>query len=98
MSLCGINGSLYGTKTLRIRLNRIRFVKQIICIINLKILTFKIPIMLGCAFAIRRDFFHDLGEYDEGLEIWNGEQIELSLKLHLCGGDCRIGQENLISA
>jgi polypeptide N-acetylgalactosaminyltransferase len=43
--------------------------------------------MLGCAFAIRKDFFSDLGQYDEGLQIWNGEQIELSLKLHLCGGD-----------
>jgi polypeptide N-acetylgalactosaminyltransferase len=42
---------------------------------------------LGCAFAIRKDFFYDLGQYDEGLKIWNGEQIELSLKLHLCGGD-----------
>jgi polypeptide N-acetylgalactosaminyltransferase len=43
--------------------------------------------MLGCAFAIRKDFFADLGQNDEGLKIWNGEQIELSLKLHLCGGD-----------
>lgn len=43
--------------------------------------------MLGCAFAIRRDYFYDLGQYDEGLQIWNGEQIELSLKLHLCGGE-----------
>jgi polypeptide N-acetylgalactosaminyltransferase len=42
---------------------------------------------LGCAFAIRRDYFHDIGQHDEGLKIWNGEQIELSLKLHLCGGD-----------
>lgn len=43
--------------------------------------------MLGAAFAIRRDYFSDLGQYDEGLMIWNGEQMELSLKLHLCGGD-----------
>ena len=46
---------------------------------------FSVPIMLGCAFAIDRKFFlNDLHGYDEGLQIWNGENYELSLKLHLC--------------
>ena len=28
-----------------------------------------------------KQYFHDLGEYDEGMEVWGGENVELSIRV-----------------
>lgn len=42
----------------------------------------KTPTMIGCAFAIDREFFYEIGAFDDGMKIWGSENMELSLRVH----------------
>ncbi|OWF46856.1 polypeptide N-acetylgalactosaminyltransferase 10-like [Mizuhopecten yessoensis] len=51
---------------------------------------FNTPAIVGCAFAVNRKYFLDIGGLDTGMRIWGGEDVELSIRVWLCGGSMKI--------
>lgn len=44
------------------------------------------PVMNGAVLMIKKDHFYELGGFDEGIEVEDAARLEMSFKIHLCGG------------
>uniref|UniRef100_A0A8C2FQH0 UDP-N-acetyl-alpha-D-galactosamine:polypeptide N-acetylgalactosaminyltransferase 18a n=1 Tax=Cyprinus carpio TaxID=7962 RepID=A0A8C2FQH0_CYPCA len=47
------------------------------------------PALIGC-FVVDREYFREIGLLDEGMEVYGGENVELGIRVWLCGGSVEV--------
>jgi glycosyltransferase involved in cell wall biosynthesis len=55
-----------------------------------------VPVLSGGVLAVARETWFSFGELDPQFEEWGGENLELSFRVWLCGGEIRLARESII--
>lgn len=50
---------------------------------NDKTAPLRTPTHIGCAFSIDREFFYEIGSYDDKMDIWGSENLEMALRVRV---------------
>ncbi|EER06003.1 UDP-N-acetyl-D-galactosamine:polypeptide N-acetylgalactosaminyltransferase T4, putative [Perkinsus marinus ATCC 50983] len=56
-----------------------------------------VPIMSGGLLGITKRWWYESGEYDNGMLMWGGENIEQSIRVWLCGGEIYVARDSRVA-
>jgi glycosyltransferase involved in cell wall biosynthesis len=57
----------------------------------------EVPVLSGGLFAVTKHWWHEGGEYDHGMGMWGGENIEQSIRTWRCGGEIYLARDSKVS-